>query len=207
MKPTERKRVKYELAEQPERSNESPPTEQLDGSDNLSARPSVSGGSLSSLVTMHRFFVTLGLWLTFVVSAHGVSVEIPVTTTNLDQHKYRFSISTNAAAGGVAFHVIVTAKKEDIHVDSEVGLSIVTHTKTRGEETDSIENVEPEISVRLKKDKRVWEADFTVSSELLEEPGLCLVFTDIAHATVDGKSVAMPSAEFYEIRLRDFLRQ
>jgi hypothetical protein len=67
--------------------------------------------------------------------------------------------------------------------------------------------VKPEIPLRVKKDKRVWEADFTVSYELLEKPGLCFGFTEIAHATIDGKSVAMPSADFYEIKLRDFLKQ
>ena len=156
---------------------------------------------------MHRLFVTLCLWLPLVFSAHGLSVEIPVTTTNLDQYKYRFSVSTNATTGGVSFHVVVTAKKENIHADSETGLSIVTHTNTRDGETRSIARVKPEIPLRVKKDKRVWEADFTVSFELLEKPGLCFVFTEIAHGTIDGKSVAMPSADFYEIKLRDFLKK
>lgn len=155
---------------------------------------------------MHRLFVTIGLWLALVLSARGLSVEIPVTTTNLDQYKYRFSISTNAATGGVAFHVIVTAKKEDIDADSEAGLSIVTHTKTRDGETHSIVSVKPEIPLTVKKHKRVWEADFTVSFKLLKKPGLCFVFTEFAHATIDGKSVGMPSADFYEIKLRDFLK-
>ena len=143
---------------------------------------------------MHRLFVTLGLWLALVLSAHGMSMEVPVTTTNLDQSKYRFSISTNAATGGVSFHVIVTAKKEDIHANSEVGLSIVTHTKTGTGEVHSIVRVKPEIPVRVKKDKRVWEADFTVSFELLEKPGLCFVFTENSQATIsmDGKSVPVP---------------
>ena len=156
---------------------------------------------------MHRLFVTLGLWLILACNAHAVSVEIPITTTNLDQHSYLFSVSTNVATDGVTFHVVIKAKKEDIYSDSSVGVSIVSQTRTNGGETHSIAGVRPEIKVTIKKEKRVWEADFTVSNQLLEKPELCFVFTEIAHATVNGKSEAMPSAGFYEIKLRDFLKQ
>jgi hypothetical protein len=152
---------------------------------------------------MHRIFVTLGLWFTLVLSAHGLNVVIPVTTTNLDQYKYRFSISTNAATSGVAFHVIVTAKKEDIYADSAAGLSIVTITKTG----HSVTSQKPEIPVRVNKDKRAWHAEFTVPFELLEKPGLSFVFTEISHGTVDGKSVPLTSVDFYAMNLRDFLKQ
>ena len=143
---------------------------------------------------MHRTSVTLGLWLALVLSAHGLSVEIPITTTNLDQYKYRFSIATNAAAGGVSFHIIVTAKKEDIPADSEASVANVTHTKTRYGVASSMAGVRPAIPVRVKTDKRVWEASFTVSHELLEKPGLCFVFTENSQVTItmDGKSVPVP---------------
>jgi len=39
---------------------------------------------------MHRTFGTLGLWLSLVLSASGVSVETPIAPTNIDQYKYRF---------------------------------------------------------------------------------------------------------------------
>jgi hypothetical protein len=156
---------------------------------------------------MHRSFITFILWLTLILSAHGLSVEIPVTTTNLDQDKYRFAISANAATNGVAFHVTITAKKEDVPSDSDVGLSIVTQTQDASGSTHSIAGAKPTVEVRLRKDKRVWTADFTASEELLKKPGLCFVFTEIAHTIVDGKRVAMPSADFYEISLRDFLKQ
>jgi len=152
---------------------------------------------------MRRLLTLCILWLGLVLSAHGLSVEIPITTTNLDQYRYLFAISTNAVTNGITFHVTIAAKKEDIHADSGAGLSIVTHTKS----SSSITNVKPEIHVTLRKDKRAWAADFTVSYELLEKPGLCFVFTANAHATIDGKRVLMPSADFYEIKLRDFLKQ
>ena len=155
---------------------------------------------------MRRLFTTSILWLSLILSAHGLSVEIPITTTNLDQYKYVFSVSTNAATNGVAFHVTITAKREDVPSDSTAGLSIVTHTKDVDGSTHSIEAVKPAIQVMLKKDKRVWEADFTASFELLKKAGFCFVFTETAHTIIDGKSVAMPSADFYEIKLRDFLK-
>jgi hypothetical protein len=150
----------------------------------------------------------LGLWLTLVVSAYGLSDEISVTATNLDQYNYHFSVSTNPAPGGVTFHVTITAKRDNIPADySKVGISLVTHAKTRDGESRSITGVKTEIPVSIKKEKRVWEAHFTVSFELLEKPGLCFVFTEFAHETINGKTVAMPSADFYEIKLLDFLKR
>ncbi len=152
---------------------------------------------------MPRSLVALSLWLGLMLSASGSSVEFPVTRTNLDQYKYLFSVSTNTTPDGVAFHVTVAAKAGEILSDSTAGLAIVKHTNN----SRSIEQVTPPTSIRLKKDKRVWEADFTVSGKLLKQPGLCFVFTETAHATVDGKSVAMPSEDFYEVRLQDFLNE
>ncbi|MEO7298310.1 MAG: hypothetical protein ABI042_07005 [Verrucomicrobiota bacterium] len=156
---------------------------------------------------MHRLFITAVFLLGLILSAHGLSVEISVTPTNLDQYKYVFVISTNAAPNGVAFHVAITAKREDISSDSTAGLSIVTHKNEGGNRTHSIEGVKPAIPVVLKKESRVWKADFTVSHDLLKKPGLCFVFTERAHANIDGKSVAMESADFYEIKLQDFLKR
>ena len=156
---------------------------------------------------MHRSLIMSVFWVGFILSTHGRSLEIHVSTTNLDQYKYRFSISTNAATNGVAFHVIITAKKEDVPSDSAAGLALVTHTQDAGGSTHSIEPVKPAVEVRLKKDKRVWTADFIASHELLIKPGSCFVFTETAHTIVDGERVTMPSADFYEIRLQDFLKK
>jgi hypothetical protein len=141
-------------------------------------------------------------WSSLVLSAHGTSVEISITPTNLDQHGYVFSISTNAAQYGVAFHVAISTKTGEIYSDSSVGLSMVTHPKDGG---CSITGVEPAIPITLEKDKRVWKSEFTVSQGLLKKPGLCFIFTELAHVIRGGKSVAMPSATFYEIKLQDFL--
>lgn len=156
---------------------------------------------------MHRSFITSVLWLSLILSTHGTSLEIPVTSTNLDQSKYRFAISTNVATNRIAFHVTITGKGEDVPSDSVVSLSIVAHTQNGSHSTRSIEGVEPPVEMRLGKDRRVWTADFTVSRKLLKKPGLCLVFTELAHTIVDGRRVFMPSAQFYEFRLKDFLKK
>ena len=37
---------------------------------------------------MRCFFTIAILWLSLVLSAYGLSVETPITTTNLDQYRY-----------------------------------------------------------------------------------------------------------------------
>ena len=154
---------------------------------------------------MHRLFIAPIIWFALVLSAYGVSTEIPVTPSNIDHYKYGFSISAKDTKDGMAFHVTITAKPgtNDIPSDSAADLKVVAHTPD-GETT--IRAMEPAIKVAVKNDKRIWEADFTILNELLKKSGLCFVFTEIAHTTIDGKSVAMPSADFYEIKLRDFFK-
>jgi len=65
----------------------------------------------------------------------------------------------------------------------------------------------PEIPITLKKEKRVWTADFTLPKKSLDTDGLCFVFTQYGHATINGKRVAMPSAIFYEIKLKEFVKE
>lgn len=134
-------------------------------------------------------------------------MDIPITTTNLDQPKFTFTVSAKAAAHGVAFHITITAMNADLPSDSTAGLAIVTEINDGARLGRSTEPVKPTVEVALKKEERVWKADLTVSNELLQKPGLRFVFTETAHAIIDGKSVAMPSATFYEIKLRDFVKQ
>jgi hypothetical protein len=152
---------------------------------------------------VQRLFITPILWLGLVLFAQCASVEFSVTPTNLNLNRYAFSISNNAAQDEIAFHVTVSARSGDIPSDSTADFAIVTHSKDGG---TSIQGVKNAIRFTLKKGKRLWKTDFTVSHELLKTPGLCFVFTGIAHATIDGKSVAMPSADFYEIKLKDFVK-
>jgi hypothetical protein len=155
---------------------------------------------------MHRLFLTPFLWLALALSALGDSVEFSVTPNNLDQYKYLFSVSTNATQDGVVFQVTVAAKTVDIPSDMTASLRMVRHSTVDGVDGSSIQPVEPAIPITLKKDRRIWQVDFTVSNESLKRPGLCFVFVEPAHRMVGGKSVAMPSVDFYEIKLQDFVK-
>ena len=156
---------------------------------------------------MRLSFIALIVWSAFVSSACASSVELPVTPASLDTYAYAFSVSTNATGDSVAFHVTITSKQSDIFPDSSAGVDRVVHKKlSDGGLENSIGSVEPVIPVTLKKEQRVWTADFTVSRELLKNPDICFVFTALAHVTMNGKTVPMPSAEFYELRLQDFIK-
>jgi hypothetical protein len=156
---------------------------------------------------MCRSFVAVIAWFVFISSACATSVELPVTLTNLDAYFYVFSVLTNATRDGVAFHVTITHKQYDISPDSNAGVDMVVHKKpTNGGFEGSIGSVKPEIPVTLKKEKRVWTADFIVSRELLKNRDVCFVFSVLAHTTVNGKTISMPSVTFYELRLQDFAK-
>ena len=150
---------------------------------------------------MKRYCIAVILWLTLLLSAHGASVEIPVTPKTLDQDQFRFAISTNAIPEGVSFHVIITAKTGGIPPDAEVGLSIIKHT----EHSASIEPLQPTPKITLAKDRDAWRVDFVAAPTLLKRDDVFLVFTVHAHTTSDGKDVSMPASDFYEFKLRDFL--
>jgi hypothetical protein len=147
-----------------------------------------------------KILLCLTLVLSGVLSSYGRSTQIPLTPQTLDQGEYVFSISTNSTHDGISFHVTITAKKGDIFPDSRADLSIVM----RGPNVPAIRPIK---EVTLKKDGHTWMADFVATPELLKTPGICFVFTAYAHAIENGRTVSMPSADFYEIRLLDFLKQ
>ena len=156
---------------------------------------------------MRYSFIASIVWLAVVSSACATSVELPVTPTNLDTYGYAFSVFTNATKDGVAFHLTITNKQYDIYPDSSAGVDMVIHKKLAdGGMEGSVGAVTPEIPVTLKKEKRLWTADFTVSSTLLKNPDAYFVFSVLAHSTVNGKIIPMPSVTFYELRLQDFAK-
>lgn len=155
----------------------------------------------------HLLIIPIAL-LAIALSARATSVEIPITPTNLDQQSYTFAVSADATTNKeTAFHIIVTAKKQDIDSDSHVDLSIFTRTEKNGDITITGEHLTPEIPIQLKKESRVWTADFTVPAETLKTPGLYFVFSELGHSMWHGKRIAMPSVIFYQIKLTDFIKQ
>jgi hypothetical protein len=135
-------------------------------------------------------------------TASALSVEIPVTPTGLDQGGYIFSVVTNSAPDGIAFHIVISAKAGEISPDSDVGVSVVHHWDGGCE----IEPAKPHVNVALKRTPGIWTTDFIASRQLLQSPNTCFIFTAYSHAVIHGKLVGMPSAEFFEIRLADFAK-
>jgi len=157
---------------------------------------------------MRHLLITL-VWLALVSTACALSVELPINPDNLDQSNYKFSVTAKSTNSGIAFHVTITSKHEDIDSDyTHVDLSIVTHTKNKdGANTGtSIAPLTPSIPIALEKQPRIWTADFTVPAESLSSSGLCFVFSETVHTTTNGKRVAFPSATFYEVKLKDFTK-
>jgi hypothetical protein len=151
---------------------------------------------------MYRFLIITNLWLALAFSAFGLSMEIPVTPKALDQGTYVFSVTTNAVQDGVAFHVVISTKTNDISTNCSIGVSVVTHWEPGGSE---IVPANPAIPVTVKKDGRIWRADFIVSHGQLKQAGLSCVFSQYDFFIVKGRRIAAGSATFYELRLQDFL--
>jgi len=158
---------------------------------------------------MRHLFIIPSIVLALVISAHATSVELPVTPNQLDQQNYKFSVSARAATNGTAFHVTITAKKENIAPDSETKLAVVKHPKDRHGAilATSIAPFTPDADITLNKGEKTWTADFTLPRASLKTPGLCFIFSEFPHANVNGKLTAMPSVTFYEIQLKDFVKE
>jgi hypothetical protein len=113
---------------------------------------------------------------------------------------YTFAVSARAVTNGIAFHVSVTSKSEPILPDC--GLSVCVWTET----THSVSTApaQPGIPVALHKGAQVWEADFVAPREL--PPDLVVIFSTLAHVTMNGKLEAMPSVTFYVMRVKEFVK-
>jgi hypothetical protein len=133
---------------------------------------------------------------------------VPVTPNSLDHGNYTFSVSTNETQNGVSFHVVVTAKTGAIPPDySSISVSLVHRLKT-GTNGYGIYggSLKPPVRVTLKKDTRVWQADFTIPHKSLWRRDLCCVFMEMESEVIDGQRSPAGSATFYELKLQDFLK-
>lgn len=146
------------------------------------------------------------LWLALCLPAFGLSTEISVTPQSLDQGAFLFSITNQPATNGLAFHVTITAKNPPILPDSIVNLASASSSDDG--RSRQISPAQPEPPVTLTKSDRVWLADIIVPKELMADTNLCLLFTvPVYDIRQDGTRMRMPADEFYEIKLRDFVRK
>jgi hypothetical protein len=148
------------------------------------------------------------LWLALASSVHGLIMVVAVTPSSLDHGNYTFSVSTNETQNGVSFHVVVTAKTGAIPPDySSIGLSLVHRLKTGTNGYGTYEgSLKPPVRVTLKKDTRVWQADFTIPRQALWRRDLCCVFMEIGTYTSNGQRSFTGSATSYELKLQGFLK-
>jgi hypothetical protein len=149
-----------------------------------------------------KLILCLALVLSGILCSFGRSTQILVTPKNLDQGEYVFSVSTNSTQYGISFHVTITAKTSVIFPDSQADLSIVTR-----QTESSPGSIRTMKQVTLKKEDHTWTADFVTTPDLLKTSGICFVFTAYCHGIENGKTVPEPCADFYELRLLDFLNQ
>jgi hypothetical protein len=156
---------------------------------------------------MCRLFIAFACWLGLLSSASATMAEIPVTPASLDTGGYLFAVSTNAAGTNVIFHIQITSKNYDIYPDSGASVDVIArrHLDDGGLMVSS-GAAEPAVQVHLEKGARVWKADFAVPRESLKNPDLYFVYGVIAHTTVNGKTIPMPSITSYQIKLQDFAK-
>ena len=153
---------------------------------------------------MRRLLITLPLWLAAAGRAFGLCTELPMTPSSLDTYSYRFAVSTHTVTNGVAFHITIAAKGDDIDTNYCAGnLETVRHN---GGTEIGQEQFEKAIPVTVQKQPRKWTIDFAVSHELLKNPNLYFVFWQQAVDRAHDKAIPMPSGDFYEVRLMDFAR-
>ena len=154
--------------------------------------------------------LTLLASLVFVSAARAMNTEIRVSPTNLDSLLYSFSVSTNATARGVAFHVTITHKRFDIYPDSSAEIGTIEYKEITNNlsrpspkplKDATFKPLKPKVRVALKKEKRVWTANFTASRELLNNTNVCFVFSVFAQ---DPKTNKTAPTDLYELKLHDF---
>lgn len=164
---------------------------------------------------MSRLSLTIIALLVSLSAARADNTEFHISSTNLDTLLYSFSVSTNATDAGVAFHVIITHKRFDIYPDSSADVGTIKHKEITNatarapgpiiQTQTSFEALKPAIPIALKKEKRVWTADFTASRELLKNPDLCFVFAVPGLERTRGKTEP-PLEDLYELKLQDFAK-
>lgn len=158
---------------------------------------------------MRHLLIIPSILFALILSAHASSIELPITSSQLDQQNYKFAVTANTTNNAVAFHVVITAKHDEIASDCEANLAVVTHSKDgKGSNNGiSITPFQPTVPIAFNKDKHAWTADFTLPQDALKTTGLCFIFSELGHATAKDKRLAMPSITFYEIKLKDFVKE
>jgi hypothetical protein len=147
-------------------------------------------GRISPVRLSYLFiFLAAGLF------ARGASVEFAIAPTSLAQGNFIFAISASPATAGTAFHITIKANAGAMPVDSSAEMDVVHHAAS-GVPTFGAVVAMPTLTIH--KQEALWEIAFVASPELLKETDACLIYS----VPVQG----LPAIEFYEVKLRDFLK-
>lgn len=142
--------------------------------------------------------------ITLACSVRASIVELPVTPANTNTYRYKFSVSTDHAKDAVSFHITIAARESDISTNCSASLEIIAREKTA---TSLMIRREPVAakSFALRKNSRVWNADFTLDPRAPDYADICFVFVVPAEVIANGKTILMPGLELFEVRLQDFV--
>jgi mRNA-degrading endonuclease toxin of MazEF toxin-antitoxin module len=145
---------------------------------------------------MNQILLGTLVWLTMVLPVFGESMVIPVTPKDMDGlGQFTFAVTNSTVTNGQSFHVIITPKRGSMHTDSKAYLCAAKITG----DSRNIGPMTPETQVTLKAGKQTLIADCVASAQLLGNLDACFVFVVSDHRG--------PSADFYVLKLRDFIER
>jgi hypothetical protein len=150
---------------------------------------------------MYRPLFAVVAALVLAGNAQAASVQVPVTPDQLEYSNFVFAVATVAATNGAAFHVTITGQTGAIPDDCATSLAVMdTEAKTL-----NIAGLVPATAVTVTKTARVWQADFTASQAVLDQPDAYFILVATDQATnLLGERLFLPSDRIYELRLQDF---
>lgn len=135
-------------------------------------------------------------------AGRAACVENSITPKSLNHGEYAFQVSSKSTHGGAAFHVVITATRGPFNRHSSVSLSLKT---TISDGAVAIAPVVLQPPIQVHKEGNIWTIDFDASEDLLKNPHAYFILDVPAYVVVDGKEEAMPAADYYEVKLTDFL--
>jgi len=155
-------------------------------------------------IIMKRILLPVLASLALIFSAAAQTIQWPVTPERLSYSNFVFSVTTQAANDGTAFHVTIATTTGVIEPDSAALLVLVTGTAAH----PAVAAPVPAVTVTLQHTDTQWTADFTASAALTGNPAASFVFvvTDY-RVNPDGTRTYLPTDRMYKIRLQDFLPQ
>jgi len=144
------------------------------------------------LFTASMFVITGGL--------HAKSTVIEVRPKHPKVSGFHFEIKASELPGGkIEFRVSIAEAGSQFSSRPDLSLSMV-------EIKESSKSIKPTQKLAWKRRGKTIEAHFTLPKASVDNPQLCLNFTNHTERIIDGKVRRMPSSDFYVARLKEFVK-